>query len=922
MRGRVRWIAGGWLLGLAALVSNGCTGSGDGGILTAQTGGSCMQCHNGSLSGNYSGPGIENPHPFPGAENIACNVCHGGDPSGHDKDSSHVPPPPQIGDRDHQQSNQFAFFNRLTQTGIDKLPNYTVGGRLYTPLEYLQFINPGDLRVVEQGRGCGQCHSNHADVVSGSLLATSAGIFSGAKYAIGADSDVLESDGMYQDTAADLAWRAETDNDGVLSRFGDVLRMLEVPVYSRHGDTSPNAIFNNDDYLAAALNDDVLADGRVVSDSALEHLLTEQTSFTCGDCHLGSAGANNRSGDYRSAGCTACHMPYSLGGRSGSADPNIDKFEPLDPDDIDPGELPHVRSHRIVSVAQTLANGAHVDGMDDYTCAGCHQGSNRTVMQYWGIRLDQNQDVRFGHQYPSQPASHVDTRNDDRLFDPVVGNNEFNGRNGRQYLLFEDYDDDDRDDTPEDVHYEAGMGCIDCHGSFDLHGGDVNDPATASLASRMEHSVAIRCESCHGGVNGYATTVAGTRPDGTPGQLAVDAEGNVLDHVYVGDDGHFWMRSKLTGATHYVSQTRDTVVNTNVIHPVNNRPIYNAKASYAMGRADGNPATGIGPLQTGGVPHGFTHTENMNCVSCHASWTNTCMGCHLEGEYRAGGGRFSNITGERIVFDEAEAQFVYQSPVPFQLGINPRGKITQVSSNTKMFFRWEDRQNNRSDVFAFSDRNSNGNDPAKAFAALGHNAMMAHSVRGRVTPENEGPRYCAACHLTDEGLASHGAAYDQFRTAMAAGDWGALNFGLLEQHIGQNTGNRLNSPMWVHMVAGLGSGLFLFDENGAPVNPLDDNANRYGTGGTAPSANFDPARVRFVLDRLVEPDGTANSSSAHALIDGPTLLRVGAINPNLAGPLGADLVRRLTDPTTGIVLDSWIDADGAPHGDAHDFMND
>ena len=32
----------------------------------------------------------------------------------------------------------------------------------------------------------------------------------------------------------------------------------------------------------------------------------------------------------------------------------------------------------------------------------------------------------------------------------------------------------------------------------------------------------------------------------------------------------------------------------------------------------------------------------------------------------------------------------------------------------------------------------------------------------------------------------------------------------------------------------------------------------------------------------------------------------------MAGPLGATLIRRLTDPDTGIVLDSWYDADGNP----------
>ena len=66
--------------------------------------------------------------------------------------------------------------------------------------------------------------------------------------------------------------------------------------------------------------------------------------------------------------------------------------------------------------------------------------------------------------------------------------------------------------------------------------------------------------------------------------------------------------------------------------PFTDEPIYSAAASYAMGRADGDDATGIGPQQTAGTLNGFSHTDNMSCASCHASWTNGCIGCHLGGE--------------------------------------------------------------------------------------------------------------------------------------------------------------------------------------------------------------------------------------------------------------------------------------------------
>jgi len=912
---RTLWIGSGLVLSLGLLA--GC--SGETGGLTAQATSSCMLCHNGALQEDYTGPGIENPHPFPGADTLACTACHGGHADGTDLLTSHVPPPPQIGDEAFQLTIARAYFNRLTLAGLDRYADYTVDGRNYTALDYLQFVNPGDLRVTSQGRGCGLCHVNHAEDVQGSLLATEAGILAGARYQIGAQNVVPESNGLYEDTAADYGVRPVQDASVDLSTVGAVTRLLQYPVHSVFGDTT--GVFNNANYSAAAIADDQNADGTVVANSPLEHLYHEQISFTCGDCHLGSAGANNRAGDFRSSGCSSCHMPYSLGGRSGSTDPNVAKLEPLDPDDIDAPERAHLRSHQIRSVARTLSNGATVQGIDDLTCAGCHQGSNRTVMQYWGIRLDQNADVVNNRQYPANPVSRQTTNNDPRLFDPAVGNHTFNGRNGNQYLRFEDYDGDGRDDTPADVHYEAGLGCVDCHGSYDVHGGDAS-AAGADIVSRMEQQVAIRCESCHGTVDAYAATGTGTGYDGATRTMAVDSNGKVLRNVVQQSPGLFFLTSRLDGAVHYVPQTRDAVVNSGKTHPTTGQPLYSAKASYAMGRVDGDPSNGTGPKQTGGVTPGFSHTDRMDCASCHSSWTNTCMGCHLSGEYDTGN-NFSNQTGERIVYKQRTADFTYQSPLYFQLGVTARGKISTFSANTKVFYQWEDQNGVLSRFFQFSDRNGAGNNAgASVFPSLSHNAFMAHSIRGKVSAANEGPRYCVACHLTDTGLATFGAQYTAFRSAMDTGNFGALDFNLLRQHFGQNPGNQLNSPLWPHMVAGLGTGLFLFDSNGAPVNPLDTFAGRKGAGGVAPSTIFAAPRVTLDLDRIVEPSGVTNGSNNHTWIDatqGPGL-RDGALDTSLAGPLGAALIRRLTDPSTGIVLDSWFDANGQPQGDAASFL--
>ena len=215
----------------------------------------------------------------------------------------------------------------------------------------------------------------------------------------------------------------------------------------------------------------------------------------------------------------------------------------------------------------------------------------------------------------------------------------------------------------------------------------------------------------------------------------------------------------------------------------------------------------------------------------------------------------------------------------------------------------------------FSDRNGGGNNPAVPYPSLGHNAMMAHSIRGKVTTENEGPRYCVACHLTRDGLTEHETLYRDFRDDMANNRFEEFDFQAIAAHFGNNPGNQMNSPLWVHMVAGLGSGLFLFDENGCPINPLDADAQRKGCENVAPATRFDPltfkARVAFNLDRIVTESGMPTGSSNHPLIGPPAQsLRADSPNPLMAGPLGGSLVRRLTDPDTGIVLDVWIDADG------------
>ncbi len=914
-----------------------CFDAGPGGGEAAE---SCMSCHNGSDHNDYAGPGQSNPHPF-GAENrVLCSTCHGGDGTpGAGRLQAHVPPPPEIGDEVNLVNNQEAYFNYLTLAGIDRYPDYTVDGRTYSALEWLQFVNPGDFRVVTEGEGCGTpgCHAGeHAEWAPNNVIGNSTGMLSGAAYTAGLPNHITEQQNLWEDTAAEYGFRARTDEDwqGPSDNVGSVGRVDEFPTYSTYGDRA--GIYDNPLYNATQFNDyveNVQRNGvnRIRPNTPLADTFLDAVAITCGDCHGGSRGANNRYGDFRSSGCTACHMEYSPDGRSRSLDPNVNHFEPADPDAIAAPERSHIDSHQIRNVAKILPGGAFVRGISDYACAGCHQGSNRTVMQYWGIRLDQNEDVADGNQYPEDPNAFQNTAADDRLFDPAINNNTFNGRNANQYVLTEDYDADGRDDTPADVHHEAGLGCIDCHGSRDLHGGTRGDDSGGRIQSRMSQVVQIECRNCHGSVESYAARVPCRTYTGEEAQCATDRAGNPLRHVTINEaNNEVWLVSRLDGSRHYIPQTRDTVIDNGLRNPQTGQFVYQRQASYAMGRADGSDATGLGPLQQDPAlyQNGFSHMDSLACETCHSSWQNNCVGCHLRNEYDADPASyfFSTITGERQVTFQQNADFTYITPVPMYLGVNSRGEVSPMQPGIQMFYAYTDLQGRTSDVFVFSDRQGEGNNPdyggRDAHPAASADFMMPHSIRGRVDAQNEGPRYCVACHMNDESVANFGADYAQFYDDMANRNYANLNFNLLRQHIGQNPGNQLNSPYWVHMAAGLGSGLFLFDENGCPVNPLDDNDDRFFCDGQSPQDRFNVNNVAYNLDGFVEDTGVSNTSSSH-VAQSPRVgtLRSGANNAGMSGPLGRRIIELLANPNTGLVLDSWIDADGQPQGNADAYIN-
>ena len=804
-------------------------------------------------------------------------------------------------------------------------------------------MNPGDLRVVQNDMGCGTsgCHAgDHAEWVPRGFIGNEQGFYSNTMFTVGDDIQVPESEGLYGGTGADIGFRAQTDPTWVYDPAitGPVARLIEAPEKAVYGDVT--GMYDNQIYDANTIanfrynaNQGGNYVNQVIPGSPLATVVMESVVFQCGDCHAGSSGANNRYADFRSSGCTVCHMNYSKDGRSRSTDPNVNKVEPANPDAIAAPERPHVESHQIRNVAKILPNGAFVRGVTDYACVGCHQGSNRTVLQYWGIRLDQNQDVVNNFQYPANPNTFTTTQFDTRLFDPAVANATFNGRNFNQYILTEDYDADNRNDLTPDVHYEAGLGCIDCHGSRDVHSGTKNDPNNGKIWSKMDQTVGVKCESCHG----YTETVAETAPcddyTGIAQECGMDRFGNPLRNTYKDVNGDYWLISRVDGQRHFIPQIKYLVQPNARNHPLTGEALYSPNASYAMGRADGDPTNGVGPMQANPnlYTNGFSHTDSLDCNACHASWANNCIGCHLQLRYNDNPNNFfySNTTGERIAVQVTNADFTYITPVWRFLEVSTHGEIQAGWSGMKPFYRYVDQNNNLAAGITFSDRNGLGANPnyngAGAFPAMSHNSIAPHSIRGKQTGANEGGTECVACHLNEAQIANFDAngEYTQYFADIENRNYAGVNFNLLQVEIGQNTNNQRNNPYYVHMVAGLGTGLMLADQFGCPVNPLDNNANRIFCQNGAPAANFDLNNVVYDWDKVAEATGSSNVSltkpiHAESAALGNSLRGLGG--PGLAGPMSPALIQKLADPAAGVILDSWIDANAAAQGNAANFL--
>ncbi|HEV3026219.1 MAG TPA: hypothetical protein VG457_01520, partial [Planctomycetota bacterium] len=420
---------------------------------------------------------------------------------------------------------------------------------------FIRFVNPGDLRVALVA--CGSCHLREVEYVRRSLMTTSAMFWGGATYNNGSfptknyrfgesyspDSVPERLQGVVEvDKSGKKTVRWPTDPElqrGVLPALdplprwnvtqpGNILRAFE-----RGGKASranPSDVGVPDVEADPGRPDMKLGSRGYGTELRFDPVLLNLQKTRLNDPHLSFLGTNDHPGDYRSSGCSACHVVYANDrtevhsgiyakfgnrGRSAGADPTIPHDQPG-----------HPIVHRFTN------------SVPSSQCMTCHHHQPNAFMntffgyQMWDYETDgaamwprkqkdPSPDERSASlaSNPEGAAIRGEWSDPDFLanvtdLNPTLKHTQFADYHGHGWIFRAVYKRDrkgnllDKDgrtvafDDPErfkkavhlmDIHAERGMHCVDCHMKQDSHG-------DGKLYGEYPNAIEITCQDCHGTV--------------------------------------------------------------------------------------------------------------------------------------------------------------------------------------------------------------------------------------------------------------------------------------------------------------------------------------------------------------------------------------------------------------------------------------
>ncbi len=630
----------------------------------------CMNCHQGS----------HDPH-YKDTVKLGCVDCHGGNPYASDKLRAHVRP--RVPGAWISSANPVRSYTLLNHESP----------------EFVRFVNPGDLRAAKISCGTSGCHPNEVLQNQMSMMTHGAMLWGAALYNNGSMPNKASRFGeSYSVHGRPQRLQTVPPPDDWEMRVKGVVPFLDpLPRFEASQPGNILRIFERGGKLPSevGLPDPTESPGRPVARLSVRGLgtrnrtdpvLVSLTKTRLLDPTLNFLGTNDHPGDYRSSGCTACHVVYAndrsrihSGPFAGAGHLGLS----FNPDPMIPkNEQGHPIEHRFVS------------GMPSSQCIVCHIHPGTNVMNsylgytWWDEETDgelmypKHQKHPTAEEFSESQMSNPDETaaqglwSDPKFLERVADLNprarhtqfadfhghgwvfravfkkdrkgEFLDSEGRglgqtnvQQLMAaiempnavrEQYrtpqpgakspHPPNRDGTP--VHL------MDIHMEKGMHCVDchfVQDVhGNTRLQQEVRAAIEIQCIDCHGTADKHATLLTSGPASYTSGPKGRDlsAMRNPSGkRRFEVRNGRLYQNSVVERDLSWeVVQTADT------IDPASEH--YNQKSHLAKTVRFAND----GRMEWGSLPGGnddaCAHAnKTMSCISCHSSWNPSCFGCHL-----------------------------------------------------------------------------------------------------------------------------------------------------------------------------------------------------------------------------------------------------------------------------------------------------
>ena len=536
--------------------------------------------------------------------------------------------------------------------------------------QFVRFVNPGDFRVAD--KACGACHLPIIQANKKSLMANAAMFWGAGAYNNGilpykhsVLGESYDDNGIGAIAESPLKPDENMKAHGILPKIypmpsweitppGDVFRVFErggrniVSTFAEIGLPDETGQIQR---LEEPGRPDLRQSNRGLGTGLRVAIpVLNITKTRLNDPFTWMLGTNDNPGDFRSSGCSSCHViyandrdPYHSAGYAKYG--NMGMSQEADPT-IPHNESGHPLKHEFTRQIPTSQ------------CMICHMHQpNMFINTMLGYTMwDYESDAPFmwpeKQKYPTDEEKHkilernpeeaairgkwgdLDFVKNDSLLNPKLKDTQFADYHGHGWnfraVFARDRKGDLLDknrkivaDTDPDkfkkavhlqsIHVDVGMQCVDCHYGQDNHG-------DGYIKAEVMGAVEIRCRDCHGTSDNYPTLKT-SGPAASPygkNLLLIRNPDGKKRFEWVG--GKLIQRSAVTpGLEWTMTLLKDTA------NPAS--PNYDGKSTRAHTMSKDPDNMGWG---TDVAEKDRAHpVDKMACYACHTSWTTSCGGCHL-----------------------------------------------------------------------------------------------------------------------------------------------------------------------------------------------------------------------------------------------------------------------------------------------------